>query len=192
MNVTRNVRIPAAIGSVEGVYAEQAAWARWLICLSASGPFKAAFGQQQYFDVGVGVSRDAGDDGIGTLTLSNNTGALVTATIVLSDGRHEAPPTLLTSSFLVADTQCQTAIAALASFTYAGTRTINGVSRQRKFLEVDVTAAGAGNSITLEDSAGNRLALIPNGGNRRFEISADLVLHNTNGSTATLSVYEVF
>lgn len=192
MNVTRNFRIPAAIGAIEGVYVEQAAWATWLICLSATATFRVQFGQQQAFDCAVGVARDAGSDGIGTLTLSNSTGAAITGTIVLSDGRHDAPPTLLTSSILVADTQCQTDIASMATFTYQGTRTINGVSRQRKFLDVDVSNAGANNFITLEDSSGKRLALIANGTNRRFEISDDLVLRNTLGGPATLSVYEVF
>src|ERR1044071_2925538 len=143
MNVERTVTIPAAIGGVDGVYSESAAWARNFICLSASDGFKVQFGQQQAFDASVGISRDAGPDGIGAMVLSNMTASTVTVTFVLSDGAHESPPNALTSGILKPDTNTQAGgnwgtntFAANASYAYPGTRLINGVSRQRKYIYI--------------------------------------------------------
>ena len=204
MNVERTVSIPAAIGGVDGVYSESAAWARNFICLSASASFKVQFGQNQPFDASVGVSRDAGPDGIGQMVLSNMTATAITATFVLSDGAHESPPASLTSDLLFPDSNTQAGgnwatntFAANAKYFYPGTRTINGVSRQRKYIYIS-NRQGIGDEVGIEsatsinDPAPIHLATVQGSQSARLDLSADLILRNLQGAGIKANVFEVF
>jgi hypothetical protein len=190
MNLQRSITLPAASGGQPGGYWENVGRARFFICLSSSAPFKVQFGQDQATDSSTGVAAASGQSGIGRLALLNDTTSTITVTFAVSDAPLQPQPNPLSSQILVSDTQTQVNLGAGNSYTYVGNRTINGVQRQRKFLDIDMTSGGP--IEVQETSTARRIGLIQANTFRRFDLSDDLTVFNPTGGSVKVTIYEVF